>query len=126
MSGTIIDLPFVVDCADGVRRFWCVEPSGDYGADCNTGSRYALDYLRHLAGTGIASLQWIVSAMPRGKLTGIEVGFLSIVAHAAAAGLGDAEQRVPRQEAIEAREICRLARRSFKWPAAHRRSSHTP
>jgi hypothetical protein len=116
---SISDLPFVVDCSDGAgRRFWCVEPTGDYEEDCDTGHRYALAYLHYQAGEASA-LQWIVAAMPREKLTGIEIGFLSVVAHAAEAGLDEAKQWLARGEAglkrMKEREAIRAgSRRSAK------------
>ncbi|MER9167319.1 hypothetical protein NKI12_08030 [Mesorhizobium australicum] len=69
------------------RHFWRVQPTGDYRLDCQTGTKAALQYLAYeeadRGGGGI--LQHIVSDMPR-ALTGIEVGFLQMVAFAASAG----------------------------------------
>ena len=77
------------------RHFWCVKPTGDYEADCQTGTRLALDYLRHRAtedqNTHGSLLQHIVGDMPR-SLTGVEIGFLTLVDFAATAGKGRAEQ----------------------------------
>jgi hypothetical protein len=69
------------------RCFWHVKPSGDYGKDCETGRRLALEYLaleeEDTGGPG--HLQHIVMDMPR-ALTGIEIGFLTMVSYAAGAG----------------------------------------
>ena len=58
--------------------FWHVIPTGDDWADCETGTRLGLEYFAEQVNTG-GFLQWIVQDMPR-KLTGVEVGFLTIVA----------------------------------------------
>ncbi|WP_422003091.1 hypothetical protein [Roseovarius mucosus] len=83
----ILSLPFVRDVtteerASGAapRCFWQVAPTGDHGADCATGARYAaaaLDYMATASAPQV--LQWAVFDMmtmhhPR---SGIEVGFLS-------------------------------------------------
>jgi hypothetical protein len=69
------------------RCFWHVKPSGDYGKDCVTGRALALEYLaleeEDTGGQGYLPL--IVGDMPR-ALTGIEVGFLTMVSYAAGAG----------------------------------------
>jgi hypothetical protein len=69
------------------RCFWDVRPSGDYVADCITGETLALEYLAYEeADTGAGTiLAWIVGDMPQ-KQTGVEVGFLIMVAYAASAG----------------------------------------
>jgi hypothetical protein len=78
-------LPFVADRTGPVdkdrspRCFWSVKPTGAYGADNQTGYAFALAYLRYLRSEGSQGpghLPSIVGDMPRGKLTGIEVGFL--------------------------------------------------
>jgi hypothetical protein len=67
--------------------FWNVTPTGDYGKDCEIGGRLALEYLA----LEEADIHWpghlpkIVEDMPR-QLTGVEVGFLVMVAYAAGAG----------------------------------------
>jgi hypothetical protein len=66
-----------------------VKPSGDYGKDCVTGRALALEYLA--TDGGPCPLQWIVIDMPR-ALTGIEVGFLTMVSYAAGAGAGRARK----------------------------------
>ncbi|KSV84561.1 hypothetical protein N183_12100 [Sinorhizobium sp. Sb3] len=75
------------------RCFWHVAPTGNYGHDCRTGNRYALEYLAYeegaVCGSGILNL--IVNDMPR-PLTGIENGFLSMVCFAAGAGAHRARQ----------------------------------
>jgi hypothetical protein len=70
------------------RCFWNVRPSGDYVADCKIGETLALEYLAyeeaHYTEVGTI-LAWIVGDMPQ-KQTGVEVGFLIMVAYAASAG----------------------------------------
>jgi hypothetical protein len=76
------------------RCFWHVKPSGDYAADCATGRKLALEYLSFAeenTGGCPPSLPWIVRDMPR-ALTGIEVGFLTMVSYAAGAGAQRARQ----------------------------------
>jgi len=68
------------------RCFWNVRPTGDYRRDCRTGENLALEYLELQERPNSCSyLQIIVSDMPR-ELTGVEIGFLTVVAHSAAAG----------------------------------------
>lgn len=93
----IEDLPFVVDRAraglpkptgkQSPRCFWHVSPTGKWGDDCRTGEMLAVEYLKVQSGKDAPGsfLQWIVEDMPR-ELTGVEVGFLTIVGHSAAAG----------------------------------------
>jgi hypothetical protein len=86
----ITSLPFVFDHAPTSRRnskrsFWHVTPSGDYGEDCRTGSRYAVEYLRVVAEEDKAVyrsggwLALIVGAMRKaladGERSGIEGDF---------------------------------------------------
>jgi hypothetical protein len=69
------------------RCWWHVKPTGDYGADCATGEKLGLEYLAFEAeDDGGGNLALIVKDMPR-KLTGIEVGFLTMVSYAAGAGV---------------------------------------
>ena len=85
-------LSFVLDRApnsrsDKQRCFWHVEPTGDYGEECKIGQRLAIEYLRYRqradpGGHGVLGL--IVRDMPP-EHTGIEVGFLHIIDHAALA-----------------------------------------
>jgi hypothetical protein len=99
-TAQIIDLPFVAErspCAEGEfpRHFWTVRPTGDHGEDCRTGDRYALTYLRFEAALDHNLhpfiLPWIVRDMPR-ELTGIEIGFLTIIDAAAQHGIAEAER----------------------------------
>lgn len=81
-------LPFVTDAtmeerSAGVtpRSFWSVVPTGNYGADCDTGAAYAalaLDYMAAARSPQI--LQWSVFDMiSMGRVhSGIEVGFMSV------------------------------------------------
>jgi hypothetical protein len=83
----ILSLPFVRDPAGrehtvGTRPrcFWHVATTGDYGADCALGARYAAAALDYMAAANAPHiLQWAVfdmMAMQR-RRSGIEVGFLS-------------------------------------------------
>jgi hypothetical protein len=79
-------LPFVKDKSKSGRHFWTVVPTGDFAVDCAIGEKYGLAYLEYLQTTNITSLMpQILPQMPR-KLTGIEVGFFTMVDHAARAG----------------------------------------
>jgi hypothetical protein len=100
---------FVWDFPQGIgkrrkRSWWHVRPPGnyapgnftvgDYTADNRHGYELALEYLRYEQRTGSAILPTIVSAMPR-PLSGIEIGFLIVVATAASRhGLISAERAV--------------------------------
>jgi hypothetical protein len=76
------------------RCFWNVRSTGDYGTDCRTGENLALEYLElQERGDSGSYLQLIVADMPR-KLTGVEVGFLTVVAHSAAAGANEGRRLV--------------------------------
>lgn len=83
----ILSLPFVRDttaleptAGTPPRCFWHVAPTGDYGADCATGARYAAAALDYMVAANLPEiLQWAVfdmMALPRPR-SGIEVGFLS-------------------------------------------------
>jgi hypothetical protein len=89
---TIACLSFVKDFKKG-RCFWNVKATGDYGADCRTGNRLGLEYLafEERDHDGPGHLQHIVMDMPR-KLTGIEIGFLTMVSYAAGAGANTARE----------------------------------
>ncbi|AVA20652.1 hypothetical protein [Rhizobium sp. NXC24] len=75
------------------RCFWNVSGTGDYAVDCMIGERLALEYLQYeeddVGGSGCLNL--IVNDMPR-PLTGVEHGFLTMVALQARAGRGRARQ----------------------------------
>ena len=77
------------------RNFWNVRPSGDYSADSVLGQKYALEYLAYEASIDHNEspniLGWIVADMPR-ELTGVEVGFFSIIGAAATAGIAEGER----------------------------------
>jgi hypothetical protein len=83
MTRTIKSLPFVKDRVKW-RSFWNVKPTGDYEKDCIIGTRLALKYLAYEEADydGPGSLQLIVKDMPR-KLSGVEIGFLTMVSYAA-------------------------------------------
>lgn len=82
-------LPFVKLVPQGTRRpkpvFWCVQPTGDYEADCHTGKAYAMALMELDSFRVTSVFTQAVKAMPRGdELTGIEVAFLTHVAKLAA------------------------------------------
>jgi hypothetical protein len=95
----ITKLPFVADrkkpFAPGQwpRCFWSVTPTGNYEADCRTGSHYALAYLRYRGTQQVSDLPTIVKDMPR-DITGIEVGFLAMIDYAATYGIAAADDRI--------------------------------
>jgi hypothetical protein len=78
---------------------WAVRPSGDYGADCETGKKFAIKFLATCDGTNgwRALLQFIVGDMIRAgptkgsrgrpSIDGVTVGFLSIIGDFVATGL---------------------------------------
>jgi hypothetical protein len=75
------------------RCFWNVTPTGDYGPDCKIGRVLGLEYLalQEADTGGPAYLGMIVRDMPR-PLTGVEIGFLTMVAYAASAGADRARE----------------------------------
>lgn len=99
----VLALPFVRDRRPGDRHhtgrcFWHVEPTGDFAADLEIGERYASAYQAYLASGKRLPLGWIVADMPRGRLTGIEIGFLSLTMKLAANGgnaIGAASRSMP-------------------------------
>jgi hypothetical protein len=72
------------------RCFSRVRPSGDYANDCKVGLALGLEYLAYaeaeMKSGGPPILGFIVEDMQQ-KHTGPEVGFLSMVAYAASAGV---------------------------------------
>lgn len=70
-----------------------MSPSGDYAVDCRTGEEYAVAYLRYRAidKCTAPSLPSIVADQTR-DLSGIEVGFLSMIDYAEVHGLIAAER----------------------------------
>lgn len=110
-TASIADLSFVVDQGRRdheryPRDFWAVKSTGDYSKDCDTGRRLALEYLKYEECNpgGGGSLQLIVDHMPR-LLTGLEVGFLSMVGIAAGRGAWKAFQVSNHWDACSAREV---------------------
>jgi|HubBroStandDraft_1064217.scaffolds.fasta_scaffold274257_2 hypothetical protein len=77
------------------RCFWHVKPTGDRLADEATGHVLALECLAYQEADshGLPLPPGIVADMPR-KLTGVEIGFLSVMSHAARAGVGAARELV--------------------------------
>jgi hypothetical protein len=91
---------FVWDFPQGVgkrrrRSWWHVTATGDYSADHRAAYELALEYLRYERASDCGTfLQVIVNQMPR-PLSGIEIGFLTVVAIAASEhGLISAERAV--------------------------------
>ncbi|WP_027167322.1 hypothetical protein [Mesorhizobium sp. WSM3224] len=75
--------------------WWFVEGTGSYSADCAKGHQLAEEYLaycaEHRTNGNIPLLGWIVNDMlvrckEAGKLSGIEIGFLTSVNHSAMIG----------------------------------------
>lgn len=84
---------FVTDGKKG-RNFWDVVPSEDYGKDCQIGNNLALEYLQNRRECGPNTsgfLQQIVGSMPR-DLTGLEIGFFTLISFAAEQGVQEAER----------------------------------
>ncbi|APE44153.1 hypothetical protein BOO69_12645 [Sulfitobacter alexandrii] len=83
----ILSLPFVRDTTRAERQaglppriFWSVEPSGDYMADCDTGSHFAHLAMSHMLEHNYSAIfNWAVFDMLRAgqERSGIEVGFLA-------------------------------------------------
>jgi hypothetical protein len=82
-------LPFF---AAGCHSTWAVKPTGDYCKDCETGRRYAIEFLRSCDGTlGWSTLLTqvvgdMIRAGPdgnwpsgRAKINGIVVGFMGTI-----------------------------------------------
>src|SRR5262245_46826049 len=71
-------LPFVREAeGDTPRRFWVVEPTGDWVADSTLGECYGRLYLEHL---GEIPLCYIMAEMiKKGQFSGVEAGFLAVV-----------------------------------------------
>lgn len=75
---------------DHERRFWSVEPTGDYTADCERGRELAFAFLRSCDRTNgwCSLLGGIVSDMVgagNGKGNGLIIGFMSVIGTAIAA-----------------------------------------
>lgn len=64
------------------KSWWAVKGTDDYWADCDRGARLGLEYVASRKTGSGTILQHIVKAMPR-DLTGVEIGFLSVVERAA-------------------------------------------
>ncbi|AWC22220.1 hypothetical protein CO731_01676 [Aminobacter sp. MSH1] len=92
----------------GRRCWWNVSPTGDYGKDCKTGEALALEYLRYEECAETPHLPMIVRDMPC-ELTGIEIGFLTAVSIAAAAGASRARQVSKHWEQCEAKRQAEAA-----------------
>ena len=99
------------------RCLWKVQPSGNYGDDCNTGHDYALKFLESCDGTAVWSLMlnWIVLEMvaagpmrekwPGGKphSNGIIVGFMGAIGTVLTWSLTDQDMRTSIIDALRQR-----------------------
>lgn len=75
---TLKDLPFVRDSKGKKRCFWSPPRTGDWCSDITVGEHLAALAKAYMRQTNCyAVFGWIVADMPRGDLTGVEVGFLS-------------------------------------------------
>ena len=106
----VIDLSFVSrhrrNRALDRRLFWKVKATGDYGKDIDAGQRLALEWLSYEAQPVSGPiLNLIVEDMPR-PLTGVEIGFLSVVTAAAQCGASQARQLVASWPKAEDMERC--------------------
>lgn len=63
--------------------FWNVESTGDYVTDLTKGAELAKEFLAFARTCSVPGLQHVVGDMPR-RIGGLEVGFLSYIADAAA------------------------------------------
>ena len=113
----VLDLPFVADRKRSEpgwpRCFWNIDQADDTTG--LTGEHYALAYLRwlrdHPDDGRPGFLPSIVADMPR-DITGIEIGFLVIIDHAAQrGGLAAAERLVAYWESWRQNEASKKARR---------------
>ncbi len=77
------------------RCLWDVKPTGHYGADCETGRAYAIEFLKSCDGSiGWAALMGIIAADmiragPTGahvdgrpKINGVVIGFMRVIGEA--------------------------------------------
>ena len=87
------DLSFMKRCkprGSGID-YWCVEPSGEYSADCERARELAIEYLIYIGLQptfgNVTLLGCIVNDMAKrvdgGRLSGVEIGFLANVNRAA-------------------------------------------
>jgi len=102
-AGSVTQLPFVTSYSANKaheRSFWDVTPSGDYTADCETGQSYGIDALHYMVSQKFTPLlSMIVEAMPdSSRYSGLEVGFLSVIAQYAVIGVGAASMSGARTE----------------------------
>ena len=92
----VTQLPFVCDTPENrhkPRCFWSATPSGDIGADCRTGTLYALAALRYMRDAEFTPLLgWIISDMiaqnhghdsPEIEYDGLVIGFCQVIANVA-------------------------------------------
>jgi hypothetical protein len=98
-------LPFFNAKAPGGPSTWDVKPSGDYALDCETGQRYAVQFIESCDGShGWSSLlQNIVADMVRAgpsgafadghpKVNGIVIGFMGGIGRALTAAIAYANE----------------------------------
>jgi hypothetical protein len=88
-------MPFFNSDRRALHSLWNVTPTGDYSADCDTGHRFGIEFLKSCDGTvgWSALVRWIIldiiHAGPDGfwrdggaKSNGIVVGFLGVIGNA--------------------------------------------
>ena len=69
-------LPFTKSRTNGTIDAWAPEATGDYAADCALGNNY-FDQLRFHVQSNPLTLSHVLQAMiEKGKVTGVEIGFL--------------------------------------------------
>jgi hypothetical protein len=90
MSDSLKSLPFITSKQDAegcenIESFWAPARAADYGADCAAGRTYAGQLVDFIRETGNPTLlPRIIGAMPRGEMSGVEIGFLTALGIAAA------------------------------------------
>lgn len=85
-------------------RFWDVEASADWAADCDVGAEYARLYLGRIkTGETRPLIAWIVADMVRsGKFGGVETGFIQVLGQPSALAIRAASS-VPKHDPDDGR-----------------------
>lgn len=115
----ITSLPFVADrkklSPSGNKRwFWRVNPTGCLQTDVDTGTGFALDYVRFISRErSCHQLAWIIADMPR-PFTGIERGFIEGIGVAAIGGDAQLASNIARWERFK-----RIYETTGVWPDAY-------
>ena len=87
----ISNLPFVKNHGKGENKkltFWNTKPNGNYGDECIIGKAYAQQTISYMEAEDLTPLLgWIVLAIQeKPNHSGIEVGFMSVIAQYAVFG----------------------------------------